>query len=106
MDDSEKLTIVIDSELEDILPGYLKNREKDLLLIPQALEKGDYEKIRTLGHRMKGSGSGYGLPAITDIGTALEKAAIAEDSEQIFKLVTNLTVYLDRVEIIYQEFLI
>jgi len=42
----------------------------------------------------------YGLDAITDIGSSLEQSAKEQDSEQIRKLVGDLSTYLERLEVV------
>jgi hypothetical protein len=54
-----------------------------------------------LGHRMKGSGAGYGLQRITDVGAALEEAAVREDARTIGEQSRNLEEFLSRVEVVY-----
>ena len=98
----EKIVIHIEPELEELIPGYIENRHKDVRSILEALERGDYETIRILGHSMKGSGGGYGFDAITDIGRSLEQAAKNRDTEEIRKWIDELLIYLDSVEIIYE----
>lgn len=98
---TEKFTVQIDKDLEEIAPGYLKNRWKDVKTLPQALEREDFDALRVLGHRMKGSGAGYGFDAITEIGHAIEDAAKAGDAEGVKRQVAVLTSYLERVEIVY-----
>lgn len=99
----EPITIIIDRELEEIVPGYLENRRKDVTNIRQSLEKGDMEAIRTLGHRMKGSGAGYGFAMITEIGRAMEIAAKEDNVEKILQGVNELESYIQRVRVTYQD---
>jgi len=70
--------------------------------ILMALEKGDHETIRILGHSMKGCGSGYGFDAITDLGRSLEQAAKDRDVEDIKGKTAELSAYLDSIDIIYE----
>ncbi|MEO5378416.1 MAG: Hpt domain-containing protein [Magnetococcus sp. DMHC-6] len=100
--DSAKIPIIVDKDLEEIIPGYLKNRLKDMILLPQALASGDFETLRVLGHRMKGSGAGYGFAAITEFGKKIEIAASKEDPFEIEKNIIALGDYLNRVEICYK----
>jgi HPt (histidine-containing phosphotransfer) domain-containing protein len=53
-----------------------------------------------MGHGMKGAGSSYGFQAITDIGAALEQAAERVDNDASRKWVSELSRYLDRVEVV------
>ncbi|HSE83758.1 MAG TPA: Hpt domain-containing protein [Thermodesulfobacteriota bacterium] len=98
----EKIIVHIESDLKELIPGYLKNRYKDIESISEALEQDDYESIRLLGHSMKGSGGGYGFNVITDIGRSLEQAAKDKDADEIRKWVNELSVYLELIEIVYE----
>ena len=98
---SEKIRIRIDPDLQDLIPDYLENRGKDLLVYQQALEKGDFESIGVLGHSMKGSGGGYGFNDLTSIGRAIEKAAKNRDKESVRKSIIDLTDFLEKLEVIY-----
>jgi len=98
---SEKIRIRVDADLQDLVPGYLENRESDLLIYQQALEKGDFDSIAVLGHSMKGSGGGYGFNDLSQIGRAIEKAAKSKDKESVRKSIIDLTAYLKKPEIVY-----
>ncbi len=65
------------------------------------LGKGDFEKIRIIGHSMKGSGGGYGFDAITDLGDQIENAALVSDTSGIDQAVQKLEDYINRVEVTY-----
>ena len=97
----EKIVVQVDPELEELIPGYLENRHRDVQSISETLARGDYETIRVLAHSMKGSGGGYGFDAITDIGQSMEQAAKDRNEEEIRKWVDELLSYLDRVEVVY-----
>ena len=99
----KKVIVTVDSDLEDLIPGYFENRQKDIRSIRKALENDDYETIRILGHSMKGSGGGYGFDAITDIGRSLEEDANVGNADGIRKHTDELSSYLERVEVVYEE---
>ena len=96
-----KIIVHVDPDLEDLIPGYLANREKDIGAIHDALEKNDLDAIRILGHSMKGSGGGYGFETITDIGMLLEQAANEGREEMIRREIVRLEDYLRQIEIVY-----
>ncbi len=98
---SDKIRIRVDADLQDLVPGYLENRESDLLIYQQALEKGDFDSIAVLGHSMKGSGGGYGFNDLSQIGRAIEKAAKSKDKESVRKSIIDMTAYLKKLEIVY-----
>ncbi|MDP2854479.1 MAG: Hpt domain-containing protein [Smithellaceae bacterium] len=96
-----KIIAHVDSDLADLIPGYLANRKKDIAAISDALEKKDMDAVRIIGHSMKGSGGGYGFETITDIGMLMEKAAKENRDDDIRLQVKRLEDYLRHVEIIY-----
>lgn len=98
---NEKVVVHVDTDLEDLIPGFLENRRNDIISMLKALEQGDYETIRVLGHSMKGAGGGYGFDAITDIGASLEQAAKDKNPEEIRKWINKLSTFLERVEVTY-----
>ncbi len=92
----------VDSDLKELIPGFLENRRQDARALVESVEQKDFEIIRVLGHDMKGSGGGYGFDAITDIGRSLEQAAKDENATEILNRAEELATYLERVEIVYE----
>jgi len=97
---SEKIVIRVDADLLDLIPGFLGNRRRDSKVLKEALQKGDYQTIETLGHQMKGAGSGYGFDGISSIGQSIESAAKEKDSATIEKSIHDLVIYLDRIDVV------
>ncbi len=98
-----KIMVLVDSDLEDLIPGFLENRAHDIKSIEDALARKDYETIAQLGHTMKGVGGGYGFDAITDIGGSIEKAAKTENCVQIRQSIDALADYLARIDIVFES---
>ncbi len=94
--------VVVDEDLRDLIPGYLENRRKDVKEILAALDRGDFEAIASLCHKIKGSGGGYGFDGITEIGKACEDAAKQSRPQEVRDQVTHLKAYLDTVEVVFQ----
>jgi len=91
----------IDPDLADLIPGFLANRRKDIEVMRAALGRDAFEELRTIGHSMKGAGGGYGFDAITDIGARIEQGALARNTEVIADGISELSDYLDRVDVVY-----
>ena len=81
-EDSGKIIVYVDADIEDLVPGFLERRHLDIGLMLDALAIEDYETVRDLGHSIKGVGGFYGFDRITEIGQALEEAAISRDSDR------------------------
>jgi hypothetical protein len=52
---------------------------------------------------MKGAGGGYGFDYISEIGAAIEKAAKENNIEDLRRWVGELSIYLEKVEVVYDE---
>jgi CheY-like chemotaxis protein/anti-sigma regulatory factor (Ser/Thr protein kinase) len=98
----EPIEVRLGNHLETILAGYLERRRNDVTAVAAALENSDYEAIRTIGHNMKGSGSGYGLDRLTAIGSALEEAAAARAGDRIRACQQELDDFLNRLVVTYE----
>jgi HPt (histidine-containing phosphotransfer) domain-containing protein len=97
----DQIVVHVDPDLAPLIPAFLEDRRHDIATIREALDRGDYETIQVLGHNMKGNGGGYGFDPITDIGSALEQAAMENNSEAVRQWVGELSTYLARVEVVY-----
>src|SRR5689334_13529753 len=98
----ERISVRIDREFEDIVPSFLANRRKDLHALRHALADEDFSTIQMLGHRMKGDGGGYGFDKISDIGGALELAAIHKNRAAAEQHITQLDDFLARLHVEYR----
>lgn len=98
---SEKILIKPDPDLLDLIPGYLKNRQTDIVELKKAFEAKDFPHIRSIGHSIKGSGAGYGFDGLTVIGAALETAARESNAEQVQVRIAEMENYLANVEIAF-----
>lgn len=102
--ESSKDIVYVDSDFEDLVPGFLDNRKSEIEAIRSCCESADFKEIMRLGHGMKGAGAGYGFPAITEIGANLEEAAKNGDTGAIEKELTRLNEYLSTVRVIYIDY--
>ena len=97
---SERILVSIDPDIEDLVPGFLANRGRDVLRLEALVAAGAYTDIRLLGHSMKGAGGGYGFDRISELGAAIEGAALREDGADVLAQSAALADYLARVEIV------
>jgi CheY-like chemotaxis protein len=97
-----KVVAYVDSDLKDLIPEYLEERQDDIKKIQSAMNAEDYETVRIMGHTLKGSGGGYGFEQITEIGVHLEEAAKQENPEGIKKMIQELTDYIDNVDVVFE----
>ena len=98
---SDRVTVRIARDFEDIVPGFLANRRRDIQTLRHALADKDFATIELLGHRMSGDGGGYGLDQISEIGGVMELAAKRQDYAASEQHVKQLEDFLSCVHVEY-----
>jgi signal transduction histidine kinase/CheY-like chemotaxis protein/HPt (histidine-containing phosphotransfer) domain-containing protein len=96
---SGRIRIPVEAGMEDLVPGYLDKRRAEIAKYRQALIEEDFETIRILGHKMKGTGAGYGFEELTSLGGQIEKAANNRDAARVRMSVDALASYVQNVEL-------
>ena len=98
----DKYVVRVDRELEDLIPEYLENREKDIPILRDALGRNDFDAITHLAHKVRGSGGGYGFTRLSELGREIEKASRAQDVSSTQKIIADLEHYLNHIEVVYK----
>lgn len=87
----------IESGMEDLVPRYLERRRAEVLVYRERLAADDFDAIQKLAHNMKGSGTGYGLPRLAELGGAIEEAASLSDRATLHQYLDTFARYLSIV---------
>ncbi len=87
-------------EVADLVPGYLANRRNELPDLQEAVARGDFETIRVAAHNMKGTGSGYGCEALSEIGQRVEAAAKVADEATVEEGLQEIAEFLAGAEVV------
>jgi signal transduction histidine kinase/DNA-binding response OmpR family regulator len=69
-----------DPDMADLIDAFLISLAQRGLALQAALQVGDLARVADLAHQLKGAGGGYGYPAITDAASAVEEAALSDES--------------------------
>ncbi|MDA3935858.1 MAG: Hpt domain-containing protein [Actinomycetota bacterium] len=99
----DRIRIQVDEMLTDLIPRYLSNREAETGMLRTAIDAGDWELSEMIGHKMKGSGGGYGFDRITDLGEVIERGSQQRNTVSVAQALDDLIDYLDRVEPVFVE---
>jgi hypothetical protein len=99
----DKIIAHVDSDLSDLMPGFLARKRSDARSILSAISSQliDFEELSGLGHRIKGEGGSFGLDPVSVYGAEIERAARNHDAEAIRRHASELAIYLDSLEIEY-----
>ncbi|MBI5742943.1 MAG: Hpt domain-containing protein [Elusimicrobia bacterium] len=93
--------IEVDEDLKDLVPLYLQSRREELPRISTLLDAGDFNALWGIAHKLHGSGGGFGLDYLSELGESMERAARACDRQEMSALAAKLKEFLDSVEIRY-----
>jgi signal transduction histidine kinase/CheY-like chemotaxis protein/HPt (histidine-containing phosphotransfer) domain-containing protein len=86
--------IAVSEQVRALVPQYLASKPKQIEEARASLISRDFASIRRFGHNLKGTGRGYGFPAIEDLGREIEKAAIESDAGRVAGQLDALHHYL------------
>ena len=98
-----RIRVSIEAGMEDVVPSYLDKRRKEISQYRQALARQDFDSIRILGHKLRGTGAGYGFAELTSIGAEIEESALTGNLLDIIATVDKLARYIDCVELEYPK---
>lgn len=82
----------------EVVQKYVSRRFNDVEVCWSAIQNNDFIKVAELAHQMKGNGSSFGFPLITEIGGELEIAAKSTDAEKVTYNLQKLHQFLDTVK--------
>src|SRR2546421_875982 len=100
--DQDLYKVTVPKDLEDLVPTFLRNRQKELDALKVALAAADFEQLRQLGHRMKGVGNSYGFAHVSTMGKLIEDGVRSGDRAGLQARIAEYADYLAKVEIVYE----
>jgi HPt (histidine-containing phosphotransfer) domain-containing protein len=100
--ENNNFNVKVAKDLEDLIPTFMKNRNKEVDALRIALAALDFEQLRQLGHRMKGVGNSYGFERVSAIGKQIEDGARTGDRAGLAARIAEYGEYLQRVQISYE----
>jgi signal transduction histidine kinase/DNA-binding response OmpR family regulator len=89
---------MVESNIRDAVPGYLEKRRLDLASCRRALAAGNLTLIAGIGHKIRGTGAGYGFPLLTEIGGRMEAAARHGNTDELKVAIDELASWLGRFD--------
>lgn len=89
--------VLVDADVEAMMPGYLASRRKLLATLPGLA--GNREALRQLAHQLAGSFGVYGFTWAADQCHWLEKNAAAVDAARVASLAAELQAHLETADI-------
>lgn len=95
---NDKQSLEMDPIVQSLLPNYLKSRRLEIFKLQRLLADNCFEKIRIIGHNLRGSGGLYGLERISEIGKQIEESALISDQDSLGKNIQALHYFLSGLD--------
>ena len=86
-----------------MIPAFLDKKRTELDELRLHLENGEFERIRQLGHKLKGTCNMYGFSSLSDAFLAVETAAVEKDAVTIKEQLAIAADFMDHMVIRYIE---
>lgn len=96
---TREFNVVVDKDLEELIPDYLANRTKELVTLKEAFEHSNFSFIQTTGHKLRGSAGSYGFSDLSEIGKELEEKSKILDGTSVRHALNQYQLYLKRVKV-------
>jgi HPt (histidine-containing phosphotransfer) domain-containing protein len=96
---SHNETVSINKALVDLLPKFLKNKENEIIHVVAMIKKNDFNNIKNVGHKWKGTCPSYGFHYLGAVGEELELLADKKDCDGLNSLTKSLPYYLEHFTI-------
>jgi HPt (histidine-containing phosphotransfer) domain-containing protein len=81
---------------DDIRFRYMERRKKDLEVCLACLENENFTEIEKVGHQLKGNGLTFGHGDLSSIGSHLEIAAAAHNSQELEKAIKDFSLWVNQ----------
>ncbi len=86
-----------DKSFADLVQEFVDGLSRRTANMEKALADGDFQALKRLAHQLKGSGGGYGYPALTALSAALERQALSEALSACQQALDELKIMVSRV---------
>ena len=97
-----KYRVSVDKDMQDIVPGYLEARRREIPELFAFCSAGDLDSLRKAGHKLAGSGGGYGFDRLSELGKQVEMLSRAGDAAGVAARLAELKDYIENLEVVYE----
>lgn len=84
----------VDPDIADLVPEFLEERRADVVALHEAIARDDRSWIRRKAHQIRGTGTSYGYPDLTELGGRLEEQAETATTDALRDLVEQIAAVL------------
>ena len=85
--------------MDELRKAYLKSLAEKMAALAEAVNARNYTVVTRLGHQLKGSGSSYGLPEVSELGARIEQAGENRLTCEMNSVLADFTILLNRISV-------
>lgn len=100
---AEPIVVEVNADFEELIPGFLANRARELAELQEALAQGDFARFCAIGHRLKGVAGSYGFSVLTPLAVAFEQGGKAQSPEDCARVIEEYARILPRLQVVFVE---
>ena len=82
---------------KELRTTYVKSLADKMAQLSEAIHTKNYAVIMRLGHQLKGSGSSYGLPQVSELGARMEDAGENRMACDLGPLLAEFTILMESI---------
>lgn len=96
--------VVVDADLQDLIPPYLVRRREESEQLKQLLSEGRHDEIKEIVHKLSGNAGGYGFTDLGEIAADIESECMKNevDNKKLSDLMNALANYALNVRVTYE----
>jgi HPt (histidine-containing phosphotransfer) domain-containing protein len=79
---------------------FLDHRAREVIEAREALARGDFDALETIGHKLQGNGTSYGFPGLSILGRSIEDAAKTRDAGMLAGLLAQLATAVSKATVV------
>lgn len=102
-DSASPILVAVNPDLEELIPGFLANRARELAELKEALGRGDLAQIRAIGHRLRGVAGSYGFGMLTPLARELEQGGGEGNAAVCERAIAEYAQLLPRLQVTYLD---
>lgn len=95
--------VVVEPWFASRIPSFLEATRSELAQARTAAQARAFDRIRTVARRLKSEASAHGIDVVNQLAQLLERAARADDREEVDRIVEEIQLYVDHVQVTYRR---
>ncbi len=96
-------TVVVDADLEDLIPAFLEAKIEDLQNLKTAVENENFERARQVSHKLKGAFNMYGFSYLGETCAVMEAVAPAGEAGPLTTQLKVIDDFLHKMDLRFEE---